>query len=184
MTILIAATAMSPMAMIINIHTKSMTTITMIKNTCIIMKRSIITCTRKAGMRRNMSMNKKRSRTNMITSIMTMIINAITITIMIMNMLTITAFTNMTIFMKKSPRMKRWLTRTYTFITSMIIVMKGIAIIAIMIVTMTTITTMTMIMLTINLPQAYQRGTSSISMKSIVMLILKGFHCLKPSKFR
>jgi hypothetical protein len=68
----------------------------------------------------------------------------------------------------------------------MIIVMSWTAIIAIMIVAMTTITitTMTMIMLSIKLPQAFQKGTSSISMKSIVMLILKGFHCLKPSKLR
>jgi hypothetical protein len=66
----------------------------------------------------------------------------------------------------------------------MIIVMKWTVIIAIMIVAMTTITTMTMIILTIKPQQGYQRGTSSISMKSIVMLILKGFHYLKPNKLR
>lgn len=98
MIIIIAVIVMSPMTMITKIATKSMTTLTMIKVTCIIKRRSIITCTRKAGMRRNMSMKRKRSRTNMIISIMTIIMNAITIT----NTNTITGFTTMTIFMKKT----------------------------------------------------------------------------------
>ena len=73
----------------------------------------------------------------------------------------------MKIFMKKSLNRKRWLPRTYMCITTMIIVMRWRAIIAIMIVGMTT--TMTMITLTIKPLQGYQRGTSSISTKSMAM---------------
>ena len=64
----------------------------------------------------------------------------------------------------------------------MIIVMRWRAIIAIMIVGMTT--TMTMIMLSIKPQQGYQRGTRSISTKSMAMLILKGLQFLKPNKLR
>ena len=113
----------------------------------------------------------------MITSIMTMIINAITI------MMMLTGFTIMTIIMKKiTSRKLLWLPRTYTYIATLIIVMKWRVIIAIMIVAMTTITTMTMLI--IKQLQAYQRGTSSISTKSMEILILKEFHSLKPSKLR
>ena len=165
MIIIIAAIVISPMITITNIATKSMTTVTMTKVTCIIKRKSIIMCTIKAGMRKNMSMKRKRSRISMIISIMTTIINATTITIM--NMQTITDITAMKIFMKKSLNRKRWLPRTYTCITTMIIVMRWRAIIAIMIVGMTT--TMTMITLTIKPLQGYQRGTSSISTKSMAM---------------
>ena len=66
----------------------------------------------------------------------------------------------------------------------MIIVMRWSAIIAIMIVGMTTTMIMIMITLTIKPPLGYQRGTSSISKKSMAMLILKGLHFLKPNKLR
>ena len=133
-----------------------------------------MTSTRKPGMRRNMNMKRKRSLTNMITRIMTMI----------MDIHMITGITTMIIIMKKSLRRNWWLPRTYTCIKTIIIVMRWRAIIAIMIVGMTTITTMTMIMLIIKRLLGYQREKSSIREISIPMLILKGLQYLKPSKFR